>query len=76
MTTVQIDLPDQLAQEAKRAGLLSRESIEQLLREAVRRRALNDLRHYPYQSNFDSVVVLNPIPKSSCGRFRETGPLS
>ena len=43
MTTVQIDLPDQLAQEAKRAGLLSRESIEQLLREAVRRRALNDL---------------------------------
>lgn len=43
MTTVQIDLPDQLAQEARSAGLLSRVAMEKMLREAVRLRALNDL---------------------------------
>ena len=44
MTTLQITLPDQLAQEARRAGLLTPEAIEQLLREAVRQRALGELR--------------------------------
>ena len=43
MTTVQISLPDQLAQEAQNAGLLSQEAIEQMVREAVRRRALGEL---------------------------------
>ena len=38
MTTVQITLPDQLAQEAQRAGLLSPEKIEQLLREQLKTR--------------------------------------
>lgn len=32
MTTVQITLPDQLAQEAERAGLLSSERLEEWLR--------------------------------------------
>lgn len=32
MTTVQITLPDQLAQEAKQAGLLSEGALEKLLR--------------------------------------------
>ena len=32
MTTVQITLPDQLAQEAQRAGLLSQPALERLLR--------------------------------------------
>jgi len=32
MTTVQITLPDQLAQEAQRAGLLSQPALEKLLR--------------------------------------------
>jgi hypothetical protein len=32
MTTVQITLSDQLAQEAQRAGLLSSDAIERLLR--------------------------------------------
>ena len=36
MTTVQITLPDQLAEEATRAGLLASERIEALLREQLR----------------------------------------
>ena len=41
MTTVHINLPDQLAQEAKQAGLLSDPALEKLLREQlqVRRQA-------------------------------------
>lgn len=35
MTTVQITLPDQLAQEAQRAGLLSQTSLETMLREKL-----------------------------------------
>jgi DNA polymerase III delta subunit len=44
MTTVEIKLPDALAQEAKEAGLLTPQAIEQMVREAVRRRALAKLR--------------------------------
>ena len=36
MTTVQITLPDALAQEAARAGLLAPERIERILRERLR----------------------------------------
>jgi hypothetical protein len=36
MTTVQITLPDQLAQEAQRAGLLSPELLEKWLRDQLR----------------------------------------
>ena len=39
MTTVQITLPDELAQEAANAGLLSADAIEAMLREQLRRRA-------------------------------------
>ena len=39
MTTVQITLPDELAQTASRAGLLSPEAMEAMLREQLRRRA-------------------------------------
>lgn len=39
MTTVQITLPDELAQQAASAGLLSPEAIEAMLREQLRRRA-------------------------------------
>jgi hypothetical protein len=38
MTTVQINLPDQLAQEAKQAGLLSEAALEKLLREQLQTR--------------------------------------
>ena len=36
MTSIQINLSDQLAQEAQRAGLLSEAAIEKLLRAALR----------------------------------------
>ena len=39
MTTVQITLPDELAQRAASAGLLSAEAIEAMLREQLRRHA-------------------------------------
>jgi len=39
MTTVQITLPDELAQKAAGAGLLSSEAMETMLREHLRRRA-------------------------------------
>ncbi|MHB1076103.1 hypothetical protein [Thiobacillus sp.] len=38
MTTVQITLPDQLAQEAKQAGLLSEAALAKLLREQLQAR--------------------------------------
>jgi len=38
MTTVQITLPDQLAQEAKQADLLSEAALEKLLREQLQAR--------------------------------------
>ncbi len=37
-------MPDQLADEAQRAGLLSPEAIERLVREAIRQRALGELK--------------------------------
>ena len=43
MTTVQIDLPDQLAQQARNAGLLSPDRMEALLRAQLRREALDAL---------------------------------
>ena len=39
MTTVQITLPDELAQKADSAGLLSAQAMEAMLREQLRRRA-------------------------------------
>lgn len=43
MTTLTIDLPDNLAEEAKQAGLLAPNAIEQILRETLRQRAVNGL---------------------------------
>jgi hypothetical protein len=39
MTTVQITLPDTLAQDAQATGLFSPERMEEILREQLRRRA-------------------------------------
>jgi len=44
MTTVQITLPDALAQEATRAGLLAPEKIERILRERLRAERIERLR--------------------------------
>jgi hypothetical protein len=43
MTTVQLTLPDQLAQEAERAGLLSPESLEEMLRRQLKAKAAEQL---------------------------------
>jgi hypothetical protein len=43
MTTIQITLPDELAKEAEQAGLLSPESLEQLLREKLRAQSFDQL---------------------------------
>jgi len=42
MTTIQITLPDQLAQEAQRAGLLSQSALEKLLREQLQAQHQNE----------------------------------
>lgn len=44
MTTIEIELPDSLAREAKAAGLLAPAAAERMVREAIRRRALAELR--------------------------------
>ena len=44
MTTVQIELPEELARKSKIACLLAPESSERVLREALRREAFEDLR--------------------------------
>ncbi len=43
MTTLTIDLPDNLVKEAKSAGLLAPDAIETMLRETLRHRAVNSL---------------------------------
>ena len=43
MTTVQITLPDQLAQEAQRAGLLSPVRLEKWLRDQLKDHRVNEL---------------------------------
>jgi hypothetical protein len=43
MATIQIELPDQLAEQAQRAGLLSPAKIEQLLREKLKSQSLDEL---------------------------------
>ncbi len=43
MTTLEIKLSDTLAKEARAAGLLAPETLERLLREALRLKAVDDL---------------------------------
>ena len=43
MTTITISLPDSLAKEAERAGLLTDTALESVLRDEIRRRATDDL---------------------------------
>lgn len=43
MTTVQIQLPDELAQTAKAAGLLTPQAIEAMLREQLRKQRVDQL---------------------------------
>ena len=43
MTTIQLTLPDQLVLEAERAGLLSPESLEEMLRRQLKAKAADQL---------------------------------
>jgi hypothetical protein len=43
VTTIQINLPDQLAEDAKQAGLLSAELLENWLRQQLRERRADQL---------------------------------
>ena len=43
MTTLTIELPDELAEEARARGLLAPAAIEAMIRDALRRRAAGDL---------------------------------
>lgn len=43
MTTIQINLPDQLAQEAQRAGLLSPARLEKWLRDQLQEQHVDEL---------------------------------
>jgi hypothetical protein len=43
MTTIQLELPDQLAQEAERAGLLSTIALEEWLRKQLKEQAAAEL---------------------------------
>ena len=67
MATVRIDLPDQLAQEAERAGLLSPAVLEQLLRQQLQARAVEQLAEAMRRMDAadDSEII---TPRSSCGR--------
>ena len=43
MTTLTIDIPENLVKEAQEAGLLAPDAIEGMLRECLRRRAVDEL---------------------------------
>ncbi len=60
MTTVRIDIPDQLAQDAERAGLLSSEALEELLRKQLRAKATEALREA-----MDQISAINDLPYMS-----------
>jgi hypothetical protein len=60
MATVQIELPDQLVQEAEQAGLLSPAVLEELLRDGLRRKSLDKL-----FSAMDSIAATNDLPYMS-----------
>ena len=61
MTTVQITLPDQLAQEAQRAGLLSSARLERWLRDQLKTQRVDEL--FVAMDSVDSVdepAVMSP----------------
>jgi hypothetical protein len=61
MTTVQITLPDQLAQEAQRAGLLSPGSLEKWLREQLKAQRADALfQAAARMSAVDEADILSP----------------
>lgn len=64
MTTIQITLPDQLAEEAAQAGLLASERIEALLREQLRAARLARLRAVREQ------LAADPLPPMTAAEIQ------
>jgi hypothetical protein len=61
MTTVQITLPDQLAQEAQRAGLLSSARLERWLRDQLETQRVDDFFvAMDRMSTVDEPAVMSP----------------
>ena len=61
MTTVQITLPDQLAQDAQRAGLLSPIKLERWLRDELKAQRANSLfEAMDRMAAVDEPVVMSP----------------
>ncbi len=64
MTTIQITLPDQLAEEAAQAGLLASERIETLSREQLRAARLARLRTVREQ------LAADPLPPMTAAEIQ------
>lgn len=61
MTTVQINLPDQLALDAQRAGLLSSSTLERWLRDQLQARQIDGLfEAMDRMDGVDSPAVMSP----------------
>jgi len=61
VTTVQITLPDELAEEAKKAGVLSSAAVEQWLREQLRLRTADSLISAMHRmADMDEPALLSP----------------
>jgi hypothetical protein len=61
VTTIQINLPDQLAEDAKQAGLLSAELLENWLRQQLRERRADQLfSAMDRMSAVDDPAVISP----------------
>ena len=61
MTTVQITLPDQLARDAQRAGLLSPARLEQWLRDQLKGRQVDELfSAMERMGNVDAPAAMSP----------------
>lgn len=57
MTTVQVTLPDELAEQAEKAGLLASDAIEQMLRKRLKAQAASEL--LAVLDRLDAVQYLN-----------------
>ncbi len=61
MRSIQIDLPDQLAEDAQRAGLLSSEKLEAWLRQELKTKRIDEL----FRAMERMAAVPDPAPMSS-----------
>lgn len=61
MTTVEIQLPDQLAKEAQRAGLLTSDSMERMLREQLKAQHVDELiKEMDRMAAIDTPAAMSP----------------